>query len=40
MEPKQPDRWRGERMKMWGVMFVVLLIILFLLVRHALEQPR
>jgi hypothetical protein len=38
VEPKQPDRWQGERMKLWGVLLIALLLIMFALVRHALEK--
>jgi hypothetical protein len=38
VEPKQPDRWGGERMKLWGVLLIALLIIVFVLARHALEK--
>jgi hypothetical protein len=34
VEEKQPDKWRGERAKLWGVVVVTLLVIVFLLVRH------
>jgi hypothetical protein len=38
VDPKPPDRWRGERMKLWGVLLIALLLIVFVLVRHALEK--
>jgi hypothetical protein len=37
VEPNQPDRWRGERMKLWGVLLIVVLLLVFVLVRHAIN---
>jgi hypothetical protein len=37
VEPDRPDRWRGERMKLWGVLIIALFIVIFILARHALE---
>ncbi|HEY3930402.1 MAG TPA: hypothetical protein VGL89_18660 [Candidatus Koribacter sp.] len=34
MDPKQPDRWRGERMKLWGVLIITVLIVAFLYAHH------
>jgi hypothetical protein len=36
VEPNAPDRWRGERMKLWGVLLIVLAILAFTLIRHAI----
>jgi hypothetical protein len=40
MEPKHPDRSRGERMKLWGVILIALLILALILARHAIELRR
>jgi hypothetical protein len=32
----QPDRERGERMKLWGVLIIALLVLAFIVARHAL----
>lgn len=37
VEPNPPDRWRGERMKFWGVLIIVALLLAFTLIRHALH---
>jgi hypothetical protein len=35
---KQPDRWRGERMKLWGVLLIALVILVFLVARYTLGK--
>jgi hypothetical protein len=38
VEPNQPDRLRGERLKLWGVLLIALLIIAFVVARYLLEK--
>jgi uncharacterized membrane protein len=35
---KQPDRWRGERMKVWGALLIAFAILLFLVMRYMLGK--
>jgi hypothetical protein len=33
-----PDLHQGERRKLWGVILIALLVLAFILIRHALEK--
>ena len=40
MDPTPPDRWRGERMKFWGLLIITLLILAFVVIRYWWETGR